>query len=70
MLNKEFDEIAENWPKQTGNSPFRCNAPLGAIRGIFKIAFYRLFRLGYIWLGDCPTVLGNWLRKVRAPRGG
>ena len=35
-----------------GNSPFRGNAPEGAIRRIFKMAFYRL---GYIGLGDCPT---------------
>ena len=40
-----------------GNSPFRGNALEGAIRRIFKMAFYNLFyfRLGYIGLGDCPT---------------
>ena len=27
----------------SGNSPFRCNAPLGAICHIFKMAFGRLF---------------------------
>ena len=32
------------------------------------MACYRLFwvRLGYIGLGDCPTGLGNWPRRVRA----
>ncbi len=34
------------------NSPFRGNAPQGAIRRIFKWLL-----LGYIRLGDCPTGL-------------
>ncbi len=29
--------------------------PFVAIRHIFKMAFNRLFRLGYIWLCDCPA---------------
>ena len=29
-----------------GNSPFRGNAPYGAIRRIFKMVFDRLIRLG------------------------
>ena len=33
----------------------------------FKMAFYRLF---YVRLGDCPTGVGNWPRRVRAPRRG
>ena len=45
-----------------GNSPFRYNDPEGAFRIIFKMAFDRLFqvRLGYIGLGDCPALLGNF----------
>jgi len=29
-----------------------------------------LVRLNYIWLGVCPTGLGNWSCRVRAPRRG
>ena len=46
--------------------------PLRSDSSYFQMAFDRLFqvRLGYIGLGDCPTGLGNWPRRVRAPRRG
>ena len=42
----------------------------GRFVDFLKLLLIGYFRLGYIWLGDCPAGLGNWPRKVRVPREG
>ena len=56
--------IIQNEPRHFGYSPFHDNDSSGAFLRIFTVAFDRLFQ---VRLGDCPTGLDNWPRRVGAP---
>ena len=50
--------------------PFVTSPHKGQFDVFLKWLFIGYFRLGYFGLGDCPTGLGNWPRRVRSRRRG